>query len=79
MKLHLERLGDPFRGKPGDQGDGGSAHDLGALYSGRADYQSKFASATDTLVTQGYLTALDGTNVYKAGAANISSALIPAP
>jgi hypothetical protein len=52
---------------------------LAALYSGRADYQTKFGAATDALVAQGFLTSLDATNVYKSGAATISSALIPAP
>jgi hypothetical protein len=52
---------------------------LAALYIGRADYQSQFGAAADALVTQGYLTALDATNVYKAGTATISAALIPAP
>jgi hypothetical protein len=52
---------------------------LAALYTGRADYQTKFAAAADALVAQGYLTALDATNVYKAGTSTISAALIPAP
>lgn len=49
------------------------------LYSGRADYVSKFSAATDALVAQGFLTQLDADNVYKAGATSISPALIPNP
>ncbi len=52
---------------------------LADLYAGRADYQTKFSAATDALVAQGYLTSLDATNLYKAGAANVSTALIPNP
>lgn len=52
---------------------------LADLYSGRADYQAKFGAATDALVARGYLTSLDATNVYKAGAASISATLIPNP
>ena len=52
---------------------------LADLYSGRADYQAKFGAATDALVSQGYLASLDATNVYKVGAANVSTALIPNP
>ncbi len=52
---------------------------LAALYASRADYQAKFGAAADVLVANGYLTALDATYVYKAGAASISPALIPAP
>ena len=49
------------------------------LYAGRADYQTKFGAATDALVARGYLTAVDATYLYKAGAAQVSSALIPIP
>ena len=52
---------------------------LADLYAGRADYATKFGAATDALVTQGFLHPLDATNVYKAGAALISTALIPNP
>lgn len=52
---------------------------LSALYTGRADYQAKVGAAADALVAQRFLTALDATNVYKAGAANVSPSLIAAP
>ncbi len=52
---------------------------LAQLYTGRADYQARFGAVADSLVARGYLTQLDATNVYKAGAATISTALIPAP
>ena len=52
---------------------------LADLYTGRGDYATKFGAATDALVTQGYLLPLDADNVYKAGAALISPALIPNP
>ena len=52
---------------------------LASLYAGRSDYLTKFGAATDALVARGYLTTLDATYVYKAGAAQISPALIPNP
>ena len=52
---------------------------LADLYSGRADYQAKFAAAADALVAQGFLTTVDAANVYKAGATRISPLLIPSP
>jgi hypothetical protein len=52
---------------------------LAALYTGRADYQSKFDAAADALVTAGYLTQLDADNIYKPGALTVSPALIQAP
>jgi hypothetical protein len=69
----------PFAVSGATKAAGDPRSTLADLYSGRADYQAKFGAATDALVTQGYLTSLDGTNVYKAGAANISTALIPNP
>jgi hypothetical protein len=69
----------PFAVSGATKAAGDPRSTLADLYSGRADYQTKFGAATDALVTQGYLTSLDGTNVYKAGAANISTALIPNP
>ena len=52
---------------------------LDVLYTGRADYATKFGAAADALVAQGFLTQLDDDNLYKAGAAAVSSALIPNP
>jgi hypothetical protein len=52
---------------------------LSTLYTGRADYATKFGAATDALVAQGFLTTQDATFVYKAGAATVSTALIPNP
>lgn len=52
---------------------------LAELYSGRTDYQAKFAAATDALVARGFLTAIDGTTIYKNGSQAVSSALIPNP
>jgi hypothetical protein len=49
------------------------------LYTGRADYVAKFGAAATALVSQGFLTQLDADNVYKAGAASVSTALIPNP
>ncbi|MEO8935956.1 MAG: alpha/beta hydrolase domain-containing protein [Burkholderiaceae bacterium] len=49
------------------------------LYSGRTDYQTKFAAATDTLVARGYLTAVDATTIYKNGSLSVSPTLIPNP
>ncbi|KQP11931.1 alpha/beta hydrolase domain-containing protein [Pseudorhodoferax sp. Leaf267] len=51
---------------------------LEGLYTGRADYVARFSAATDALVAGGYLGAIDAA-AYKAGAANISAALISAP
>lgn len=69
----------PFAVSPATKAATDPRTTLTALYAGRADYQSKLAAATDALVAQGYLTSLDATNVYKAGSASISAALIPAP
>lgn len=69
----------PFAVSGATKAAGDPRSTLADLYSGRADYQAKFGAATDALVSQGYLTSLDGTNVYKAGAANVSTALIPNP
>jgi len=69
----------PFATSPATKAPSDPRTTLSTLYTGRADYQSKVAAAADALVAQGYLTALDATNVYKAGAANISPALIPTP
>jgi hypothetical protein len=52
---------------------------LADLYRGRADYEAKFDAVADRLVAQGFLTRLDADTLYKAGAAKISPALIPAP
>lgn len=51
---------------------------LAELYSGRADYLAKFGAAADALVAAGYLGTIDAANA-KAGAANVSAALVPAP
>jgi hypothetical protein len=69
----------PFAVSPATKAAGDPRTTLATLYTGRADYQSKFATATDALVAEGFLTALDATNVYKAGSANISTSLITAP
>ena len=69
----------PFAVSGATKAAGDPRSTLADLYTGRADYQAKFGAATDALVTQGYLTSLDGTNVYKAGAVNVSTALIPNP
>lgn len=69
----------PLATSPATKAAGDPRTTLSQLYSGRADYQSKFGAAADALVAQGYLTSLDATYVYKAGAANVSAALIPAP
>ena len=69
----------PFAVSPATKAASDPRTTLAALYTGRADYQAKFGAAADALVTQGFLTTLDATNVYKAGAANVSTALIPAP
>ncbi|HEV7575775.1 MAG TPA: alpha/beta hydrolase domain-containing protein [Caldimonas sp.] len=69
----------PFAANPATKAATDPRTTVASLYTGRGDYQTKFAAATDALVAQGFLTALDGTNVYKAGSANISAALIPAP
>lgn len=69
----------PFAVSGATKAAGDPRSTLADLYTGRADYQAKFGAATDALVTQGYLTSLDGTNVYKAGAGNVSTALIPNP
>ena len=69
----------PFAVSGATKAAGDPRSTLADLYAGRADYQAKFAAATDALVSQGYLTSLDATNVYKAGAANVSTALIPNP
>jgi len=69
----------PFATSPATKAAGDPRTTLSTLYTGRADYQTKFGTAADALVAQGFLTALDATNVYKTGAASVSSALIPAP
>jgi hypothetical protein len=69
----------PFATSPATKAATDPRTTLSTLYTGRADYQGKVAAAADALVSQGYLTTLDATNVYKAGAASISTALIPAP
>ncbi len=69
----------PFATSPATRAATDPRTTLATLYTGRADYQSKVGAAADALVAQGYLSALDSTNVYKAGAASISTALIPAP
>jgi hypothetical protein len=51
---------------------------LAGLYSGRADYLARFGAAADALVASGYLGSVDAANA-KAGAANVSTALIPSP
>ena len=69
----------PFAVNPSTKAASDARPTLADLYAGRSDYQTKFGAATDALVAAGYLTSLDATNVYKAGAASISSALIPNP
>ena len=69
----------PFAVSPATKAPTDPRTTLAQLYLGRGDYQARFGAATDALVKRGYLTALDASNVYKAGAANISSALITAP
>ncbi len=69
----------PFATSPATKAGSDPRTTVATLYTGRADYQAKFGAAADALVTQGFLTDLDATNVYKAGAASVSSALIPAP
>jgi hypothetical protein len=69
----------PFAVNAAAKAVGDTRSTLADLYAGRADYQTKFGAAADALVAQGFLTSLDAANVYKAGAANISAALIPAP
>ena len=68
----------PFAISPATKAAGDPRTTLAQLYSGKADYLAKFGAATDALVTAGYLTALDA-SAYKAGAAAVSAALIPAP
>ena len=69
----------PFAVSPATKAAADPRTTLAQLYTGRADYQAKFGAVADSLVSQGYLTQLDATNVYKAGAATISSSLITAP
>jgi len=69
----------PFAVSPATKAASDPRTTLAQLYSGRADYQSKFGAAADALVAEGYLTGLDATNIYKAGSSSISTALIPAP
>lgn len=69
----------PFATNPGTKAGSDPRTTVATLYTGRADYLTKFGAAADALVAQGFLTSLDATNVYKAGAASVSSALIPAP
>ena len=69
----------PFAVSPATKAPTDPRTTLAQLYIGRGDYQARFGAATDALVKRGFLTALDASNVYKAGAASISSALIPAP
>ncbi len=61
------------------QAAGDSRSPLSNLYLGRADYINKFSTATDSLVSRGFLTNLDALNVYKLGAQSISPTLIPNP
>jgi Alpha/beta hydrolase domain len=61
------------------QAAGDSRSALSNLYLGRADYINKFSTATDSLVSRGFLTNLDALNVYKLGAQSISPTLIPNP
>ena len=69
----------PFAIEPAMRSPGDPRSSLSELYAGRADYQAKIAAAADALVAAGYLDPLDAQHVYKAGASNVSTALIPAP
>jgi hypothetical protein len=69
----------PFAVSAATKSAGDPRPSLDTLYSGRADYATKFDAAVDSLVSQGFLTQLDADNIYKAGAAGVSSALIPNP
>lgn len=69
----------PFAVSPAAKAGTDPRATLAQLYTSRADYVAKFAAAADALVAQGFLTRLDADNVYKAGAANVSPLLIPAP
>ncbi len=69
----------PFAVSAATKAVGDPRPSLDTLYSGRADYATKFGAAADALVTQGFLTTQDATYVYKAGAASVSTALIPNP
>ncbi|KQP49599.1 alpha/beta hydrolase domain-containing protein [Pseudorhodoferax sp. Leaf274] len=51
---------------------------LAGLYGGRADYLARFGAAADALVAGGYFGSVDAANA-KAGAASVSTLLIPAP
>ncbi len=68
----------PFAVSPATKATTDTRTTLAELYTGRGDYQARFGAAADGLVKRGFLTALDAASVYKAGAANISNALIPA-
>lgn len=69
----------PFAVSAATKSAGDPRPSLDTLYSGRADYAAKFDAAADSLVSQGFLTQLDADNIYKAGAATVSSTLIPNP
>ena len=69
----------PFAVSPATKAASDPRTTLAQLYTGRADYQARFGAASDALVKHGFLTALDAGNVYKAGAANVSGALITTP
>ena len=68
----------PFAVSPATKAATDTRTTLAQLYTGRGDYQARFGAATDELVEHGYLTPQDAANLYKAGAAHVSSALIPA-
>jgi hypothetical protein len=68
----------PFATSPATKATTDPRTTLSQLYSGRADYQAKFAAAADALVADGLMGRVDAAGV-KAGAAAVSTTLIPAP
>jgi hypothetical protein len=68
----------PFATGPTTKAAGDTRTSLAQLYTGKADYVAKVGAAADALQAAGFLGALDAA-AYKASAANVSAALIPAP
>jgi hypothetical protein len=68
----------PFATSPAAKAATDPRTTLSQLYSGRADYQARFAAAADALVADGLMSSVDAAGM-KAGAATVSATSIPAP
>ncbi len=68
----------PFAVNPASKAATDPRATLAQLYTGRADYFARFDAAADALVAAGLFTAVDA-DVYKRGARNVSTTLVPAP